>query len=199
MEGFINASGQWKYLFYTGQKFTTPKEAKDIVYLHSIESRRNLKLYKNDSVTIRARCDGKVPLFTMSQGTGPTGLNHIMKVGPSRSSGPTTRSKKRKNTSTNDDSQASSSRMWEKQTHTKLGGEETQQYPQMPSIYGNQTLHLQILISMSKAFRAKAKAERDIRGDHVLQYSMLRGYRDLLGFDGAFMKGPFPGQVLAAV
>ncbi|GJS71369.1 hypothetical protein Tco_0704210 [Tanacetum coccineum] len=27
---------------------------------------------------------------------------------------------------------------------------------------------------MSKAFRAKAKAKRDIRGDHVLQYSMLR-------------------------
>ncbi|GJY24861.1 hypothetical protein Tco_0398519 [Tanacetum coccineum] len=73
----------------------------------------------------------------------------------------------------------------------------------MPSIQGNQTLHLQILvweqvrvnpdipvkavqdqlqrelevqISMSKAFRAKAKAEREIKGDHVLQYSMLRDY-----------------------
>ncbi|GKD39326.1 hypothetical protein Tco_1259533, partial [Tanacetum coccineum] len=50
MEGVINASGQWKYSFYTGQKFTTAKEAKDIVYLHSIESRRNLKLHKNDNV-----------------------------------------------------------------------------------------------------------------------------------------------------
>ncbi|GJX69436.1 mutator type transposase [Tanacetum coccineum] len=97
---------------------------------------------------------------------------------------------------------------------------------------------------MSKAFRAKAKAEREIRGDHVLQYSMLKDYvvelqstnpnttvkivverntnpslptrvfqriyvclgalklgfkacrRDLLGLDGAFMKGPFPGQCL---
>ncbi|GKE94733.1 hypothetical protein Tco_1579588, partial [Tanacetum coccineum] len=28
--------------------------------------RRNLKLYKNDGVRIRARCDGKVPVFTMS-------------------------------------------------------------------------------------------------------------------------------------
>ncbi|GKG62740.1 shikimate O-hydroxycinnamoyltransferase, partial [Tanacetum coccineum] len=55
------------------QKFNTPKEAKDRVYLHSIESRRNLKLYKNDSVRIRARCEGKVPVFTMSQGTGPVG------------------------------------------------------------------------------------------------------------------------------
>nr|GEU80517.1 hypothetical protein [Tanacetum cinerariifolium] len=78
-----------------GQKFTTPKEAKDRVYLHSIENRRNLKLYKNDGVILRARCDGKVPVFTMSQGTRPTGPNHGMKVEPSRSSGPTTRSKKK--------------------------------------------------------------------------------------------------------
>ncbi|GJW87048.1 shikimate O-hydroxycinnamoyltransferase [Tanacetum coccineum] len=75
MEGVINDSGQWKYSFYTSQKFTTPKEAKDRVYLHSIKSRRNLKLYKNDSVRIRARYEGKVHVFTMSQGTGPTGLN----------------------------------------------------------------------------------------------------------------------------
>ncbi|GJY34043.1 hypothetical protein Tco_0418512 [Tanacetum coccineum] len=80
------------------------------VYLHSIESRRNLKLYKNDGVRISARCDGKVHVFTMSQGTGPTGLNRGMNAGPSGSTGPTTRSsKKRKNIGTNDDSQASSS------------------------------------------------------------------------------------------
>nr|GEU94769.1 transposase, MuDR, MULE transposase domain protein [Tanacetum cinerariifolium] len=100
---------------------------------------------------------------------------------------------------------------------------------------------------MRKAFRAKAKAEREIRRDHVLQCSMLRDYvvelqstnlnttvkiaverntgpslptrvfhriyvclralklgfkacrRDLLGLDGAFMKGLFPGQVFVAV
>nr|GEU43100.1 EF-hand domain pair, mitogen-activated protein (MAP) kinase [Tanacetum cinerariifolium] len=68
IEGVINASGQWKYSIYTGKKFTTTKEAKDRLYLYSIESRLNLKLYKNDSVRIRARCDEKVPLFTMSQG-----------------------------------------------------------------------------------------------------------------------------------
>ncbi|GJT44201.1 putative transposase, mutator type, MULE transposase domain protein [Tanacetum coccineum] len=97
IKGVINVSGQWKYSFYTGQKFTTAKEAKDRLYMHSIESRRNLKLYKNDSVRIRARCDGKVYVFIMSQGTGPTGLNRGMEVGPSGSSGPSTRSKKRKN------------------------------------------------------------------------------------------------------
>ncbi|GJS01109.1 hypothetical protein Tco_0317617 [Tanacetum coccineum] len=200
MEGVINASGQWKYSFYTGHKFSTPKEAKDRVYLHSIESRRNLKLYKNDGVRITARCDGNMHVFTMSHGDGPTGPNRGMKPRPSGSSGSTTRSKK--------------------------------------GI---------IQISMSKAFRAKAKAKREIRGDHILQYYMLRDYvvkllstnpnttvkivverntdpslptrvfqriyvclgalklgfrayrRDLLGLNGASMKGPFLGQVLVVV
>nr|GEV34473.1 hypothetical protein [Tanacetum cinerariifolium] len=101
MKGVINASGQCKYSFYTSQKLTSPKEAKDRVYLHSIESRRNLKLYKNDSVKIRARCEGKVPVFTMSQGTGPTGPYNRMEGGPSGSSGPTTMSKKGRIYSTN--------------------------------------------------------------------------------------------------
>ncbi|GKB90035.1 hypothetical protein Tco_0962307 [Tanacetum coccineum] len=67
IEGVINVSGQWKYSFYSGQEFTTTKEANDKVYMHSIESRTNLKLYKNDSVRVRARCDGKVLVFPMSQ------------------------------------------------------------------------------------------------------------------------------------
>ncbi|GJT15897.1 ribonuclease H-like domain-containing protein [Tanacetum coccineum] len=57
--------------FDTLVKFTTAKEAKDKLYMHSIERKKELKLYKNDSVRIRARCDGKVLVFTMSQGMGP--------------------------------------------------------------------------------------------------------------------------------
>ncbi|GKC90615.1 transposase, MuDR, MULE transposase domain protein, partial [Tanacetum coccineum] len=221
MEGVINASGQWKYSFYTGQKFTTPKEAKDRLYLHSIESRRNLKLYKNDSVRIRARCDGKVLVFTMSQGTGPTGPNCGMEAGPSGSSNPSTRSKKRKNTCTNDDSQACSSVLdahdkgdlcpwvlyvgkdkhtqnWlvktHRDTHKCLQSREIKHCtykflsekifdqvrvnPDIPvkAVQDQLQRDLEVQISMSKAFRAKAKAEREIRGDHVLQYSMLRDY-----------------------
>ncbi|GJZ55673.1 hypothetical protein Tco_0610866, partial [Tanacetum coccineum] len=161
MEGVINASGQWKYSFYIGQKFSTPKEAKDRVYMHSIESKRNLKLYKNDGVRIRARCDGKVPVFTMSQGDGPTGPNRGMEPGPSGSSGPTTRSKKRKNTGTNTDSQASSSGL---DAHDK--GDLCPWVlvnPDIPVKVVQDQLQreLEVQISMSKAFRAKAKAERE--------------------------------------
>ncbi|GJS33236.1 hypothetical protein Tco_0531618, partial [Tanacetum coccineum] len=107
--------------------------------MHSIKSKRNLKLYKNDGVRIRARCDGKVPVFIMSHGDGPTGPNHAMEPGPSGSSGPTTRSKKRKNTGSNADIKAVQDQLQRK---------------------------LEVQISMSKAFRAKAKAEREIRGYH---------------------------------
>nr|GEV55425.1 hypothetical protein [Tanacetum cinerariifolium] len=89
------------------------REAKDIVYLHSIESIRNLKLYKNDSVRIRARCDGKVLVFTMSQ---------------------------------------------------------------VKAVQDQLQRDLKVQISMSKAFRAKAKAEREIRGDHGIVPSIKPVY-----------------------
>ncbi|GKF02370.1 hypothetical protein Tco_0029293, partial [Tanacetum coccineum] len=123
---------------------------------HSIESRRNLKLYKNDSVRIRARCEGKVPRFVMSQCIGQTSPNRGMEAGSSGTSGPTTRSKKRR----------------------------IQIFKQVrvnpnilvKAVQDQLQRELEIQISMSKAFRAKAKVEREIIGDHVLQYSMLRDY-----------------------
>ncbi|GJU79631.1 heat stress transcription factor B-4-like protein [Tanacetum coccineum] len=274
------------------KKFTTAKEAKDIVYLHSIESKRNLKVYKNDSVKIRARCDEKVPVYTLSQDNEPTGPNRRMEVGPSGSGVPSTRINKRKNIGTNNDSQACSSvldahdkgdmypwvlyvgkdkhtKNWvvktHKDTHKCLQSREIKHCtykffsekifnkvrvnPEIPvkAVQEQFQRNLEVQISMSKAFRAKAKAKREIRGDHVLQYSMLKdnvvelqatnpnttvkivverntdhsmptrvfqriyiclgalklGFRscrrDLLGLDGAFMKGPFLGQVLVVV
>nr|GEV83960.1 hypothetical protein [Tanacetum cinerariifolium] len=180
--------------------------------------RRNLKLYKNDGVRIRARCDGKVFVFTMSHGDGPTGPNRRMESGPSGSSGPTTRSKKRKNTCTNADSQASSSGL---DAHNKgdlcpwvlyLGKDKLTKKLGVKAVQDQLQRELEVQISMSKAFKAKAKAEREIRGDHVLKVfqriyvcleALKLGFRackgDMLGLDGAFMKGPFPGQVLVAV
>ncbi|GKC18858.1 hypothetical protein Tco_1021008 [Tanacetum coccineum] len=187
------------------------------------KKRRNLKLYKNDDVRIKGICDGKVSVFTMSQGTGPTGPNRRMEAGPSGSSGPTTRSKKRKNTGTNDDSQESPSFL---DAHDK--------WDLCPWVLINLDIpvkavqdqlqrELEVQISMSKAFRAKAKAEREIRGDQIvvernidpslptkvfqriyiclgaLKLGFRACRRDLLGLDVAFMKGPFPGQVLVAV
>ncbi|GJX20204.1 hypothetical protein Tco_0222881 [Tanacetum coccineum] len=164
MEGVINATSQWKYSFYTGQKFTTPKEAKDRVYLHFIESRRNLKLYKNDSVRIRARCEGKVLVFTMSYGTGPISLNRGMEAPPSGSSGPTTRSKKGRVQSTNPN------------TTVKIVVERNND-PSFPT-----RVFQRIYVCLG-----------------ALKLGFRACKRDMLGLDGAFMKGPFPGQVLVAI
>ncbi|GJU90391.1 putative transposase, mutator type, MULE transposase domain protein [Tanacetum coccineum] len=176
-----------------------------------------------------------------ASGIGPTGPNSIMEAGPSGSSGPTTRSKKKEEY-----------REIKHCTYKFLSEkifEQVRVNPDIPvkAVQDQLQRELEVQISMSKAFRAKAKAEREIRGDHVLQYSMLRDYvvelqstnpnttvkiaverntdpslptrvfqriyvclgalklgfracrRDLLGLDGAFMKGPFPGQVLVAV
>nr|GEV74078.1 hypothetical protein [Tanacetum cinerariifolium] len=202
MKGVINASGQWK---------------------------RNLKLYKNDGVRIRDKCNGKVPIFTMSHNDGPTIPNRVMKPGPSGSNGLTIRSKKRKNTGTNADSQASS-----------FGLDAHDKGDLFPWVLVNPDIlvkavqdqlqrELEVQISMSKTFRAKAKAERQIIRDHstnpnttvkivvernndpslptrvfqriyvclgALKLGFKACRRDLLGLDGAFMKGTFSGQCL---
>ncbi|GJU31658.1 hypothetical protein Tco_1175247 [Tanacetum coccineum] len=122
--------------------------------------RRNLMLYKNDSVRIRARCDGEVSEFIMSQGIGPTGPNYRIEARPSGSSGPR-KDKQTKNwvvRTLRDTHKCLQSRKIKHCTYKFL----------FEKIFDQ--------ISMSKAFRAKAKAEREIRGDHVLLYSMLRGY-----------------------
>nr|GEX51491.1 hypothetical protein [Tanacetum cinerariifolium] len=244
-------SGPVEVLILHWQEIYYYKKAKDRVYLHSIKNKRNLKLYKNDGVMIRARCDGKKPVFTMSQGTGPTGPNRGMEAGASRSSGPTTRSKKRR-IQTHNDTQTRLQSREIKHRNNKFSSEKIFKQVRinldiLVKVVQDHLQHeLEVQISMSKAFRAKAKAEKE-RGDHVLQYSMLRDYvvelqstnpnitvkiaverntdpffptrvfqriyiclgalklgfracrRDLLGLDGAFMKGPFPGQVLVAV
>ncbi|GJU66968.1 hypothetical protein Tco_1253227, partial [Tanacetum coccineum] len=158
-----------------------------------------------------------------ASGTRPTGVNSGIEVGPNGSSGPTTRSKKRKNTGTNDDSQGSSSIL---NAHDKgisalgeikhctykfLSEKIFDQVKVNPDILVKAVQDqiqrdLEVQISMSKAFRAKAKAEREIRRDHriyvcleALKLAFKECRRDLLGLDGAFMKGPFPGQVLSDV
>ncbi|GKC60913.1 hypothetical protein Tco_1088511 [Tanacetum coccineum] len=55
-------------------------------------------------------------------------------------------------------------------------------------------------VSRQKAFRAKAAALNQVRGDYSpLKKGFKACGRDLLGLDGAFMEGPYPGQLLTAI
>ncbi|GJS14015.1 hypothetical protein Tco_0408487 [Tanacetum coccineum] len=168
------------------KKFTTSKEAKDKVYRHSIESRRNLKLYKNDGVRIRARCDGKVPVFTMSQGTGPTGPNRGMEAGPNtHDKGDLCpwvlyvgKDKFIKNWVVKTCLQSREIKHCTYKFLSEKIFEQVRINLDIPvkAVQDQLQRELEVQISMSKAFRTKAKAKREIRGDHVLQYSMLRDY-----------------------
>lgn len=60
-----------KYFFYFGQKFTSAAEVKERVRLHSIETRRKLQLTRNDKLRVRAKCMGRIPVFT-TQDDGPS-------------------------------------------------------------------------------------------------------------------------------
>ncbi|GJV04721.1 hypothetical protein Tco_1338290 [Tanacetum coccineum] len=164
----------------------SPKEAKDRVYLHSTESRRNLKLYKNDSVRIRARYEGKVHVFTMSQGTGSTDPNSGMEAGPSGSSGPTTRSKKGiiqiiEQVRVNMD--------------IPVKAVQYQLQRELESINPNTTVKIAVERNTDPSLPTRV-----FQRIYVCLGALKLGFRaykrDLLGLDGAFMKGSFPGQVL---
>ncbi|GJX21462.1 RNA-directed DNA polymerase, eukaryota [Tanacetum coccineum] len=130
----------------------------------------------------------KSKIFTMSQGTGPTGPNYGMEAGPSGSSGPVLGVKKRKNTGTNNDSQTYDKGdlcpLVLKIKHCTYKFLSEKIFDQVrvnleipvKAVQDQLQRDLELQISMSKAFRSKAKAEREIRGDPILQYSILRDY-----------------------
>ncbi|GKC43728.1 heat stress transcription factor B-4-like protein [Tanacetum coccineum] len=222
MEGVINASGQWKYSFYTGQQFTTPKEAKDRVYLHSIKSIRNLKLFKNDSVRIRARCEGKVHVFTMSQDAHDKGdlCPWVLYVG---------KDKFTQNwvVKTHKDTHAClQSRDIKHCTYKFLSEkifEQVKVNPDIPIKAVQDQLQRELEYSMLRYYvvelqstnpntTVKIAVERNtdpslptrvFQRIYVCLGALKLGFRacrrDLLGLDGAFMKGSFPGQVLVVV
>ncbi|GJW52206.1 hypothetical protein Tco_0093557 [Tanacetum coccineum] len=136
------------------QKFTTAKEAKDRVYLHFIKSKRNLKLYKNDSVRVRTRCDGKVLVFTMSQELDQ--LAQIME--------------------------------W------KLGL--VDQVPQ--STNPNTTVKIVVERNTNPSLPTRV-FQRIYICLGALKLGFRACKRDMLGLDSAIIKGPFSGQVLAAI
>ncbi|GJY24286.1 hypothetical protein Tco_0397944 [Tanacetum coccineum] len=165
MQGQLNGN---KYALYCGQFFGSSKEVKDKVYLHSIETRRDLKLVRNDKLRVRAMCFGKTLMYTTTSQSH--GYENEFFVGPCGSKDPITR--KRKTMS--------------------LG---TDGIP-VKAVQDQLQRELELQISVSKAFRAKDKADKEIRGGHEC---FKAGKRELLGLDEAFMKGLFPGQALSAV
>ncbi|GKA98549.1 mutator type transposase [Tanacetum coccineum] len=53
--------GPNKYYFYLGQQFASKEIMKGIVKKHSVETRRQLILVKNNNERVRVRCEGTIP------------------------------------------------------------------------------------------------------------------------------------------
>ncbi|GJR11944.1 hypothetical protein Tco_0794596 [Tanacetum coccineum] len=226
--------------------------------------RRQLYLAKNDKVRIRAKCFGRNPVFILD-GEGPSttdvgpkkktikgkGKQDDTPLGPNKkgiSSGGRGRPKPLA-----PDDMSLASRKIIACTHKFLSKgivDQVEKNPDIPIRALQEELQrkYELGVSRQKAFRAKAAALNQVKGDYRQQYTMLRDYclelrranhdttikieverdsvssdentrmfkriyiclgplkkgfkacgRDLLGLDGAFMKGPYPGQLLTAI
>ncbi|GJY65346.1 mutator type transposase [Tanacetum coccineum] len=75
--------------------------------------------------------------------------------------------------------------------------------PEIPikAVQDQMQKQFQVGVSKHKAFRAKSKAAEVMKGDArgALKEGFKAGGRELLGLDGAFMKGQYPGQLITAV
>lgn len=78
-----------KYFFFIGQQFGTAAEVKERVHLHSIETRRELYLKKNDKERIRVQCKGTIPVYSTTDGPeSQVDVGPSQTVGPSQVDGP---------------------------------------------------------------------------------------------------------------
>jgi hypothetical protein len=74
--------------FFVGQKFGNNDQIKKLVRRHAVETRRELKFYRNDQQRIRAICKGKIPHFDKGQSEVPSeGPSQIQGEGPSENLG----------------------------------------------------------------------------------------------------------------
>ncbi|GJV67247.1 mutator type transposase [Tanacetum coccineum] len=81
--------GLQKVHFFVGQEFSNSTIVKYLVHRHSIETRRELYLKKNDKVRVRAACKGTIPVFITSCDIGPSKVVESCQTQRGESSQPT--------------------------------------------------------------------------------------------------------------
>ncbi|XP_071727511.1 uncharacterized protein [Rutidosis leptorrhynchoides] len=236
--------------FYLGQTFGTSREVKDLVNKIAVETRRELKIVKNDLERVRIVCLGtNIELGKSSQCDGAEKSDKcpwVLQVSKLQF-GETWMVK-----TFNNKHKCQQSRIINQCSSVYLANEIMQQIegnPDIPTQALKEELEKKygVKISLRKTYYAKQKALKCIRGDYKQLYGLLRDYcgklisknpgttikidlehlhsatsdsrqfkriyvylgplredfrlcmRQILGLDGAFTKGQFPGQLLTAV
>ncbi|KAL4555306.1 hypothetical protein LXL04_037922 [Taraxacum kok-saghyz] len=225
-----NDTAMVKDPFYIFQRFSSPEEVKERIYLHAIETRRELEIMKNDKQRIRVTCKGTIPNLGILE-TGGVGEGGSKK----------NKSKVKKSTVNKCPwvllvSKYKKDDNWTVKTYVKdhvclqsrkinacnykfLSKsiiDQLETNPEIPIRALKEQLERKYGVNISdmKTFRAKSKALDTIRGDFkgAIRYTTRlsarasnkkpihdTGKMDLLGINGAFLKGPYPGQVLTVV
>ncbi|GJS04793.1 mutator type transposase [Tanacetum coccineum] len=222
--------GPNKYYFYLGQQFASKEIVKGRVKKHSVETRRQLILVKNDNERVRVRCQGTIPAlvpYVAIDNNTDKNVFSQTKGGPAI----------RENINSG------------KQNILDHVIKSLATNPDIPvrAVQDQMQKQFEVGVSKMKAFRAKRIASDIMTGSYREQYSLLREYaqelinqnpgttvridvqqepnpesltrtfrrvyvclgalkqgfracgREILGLDGCFMSGPWPGQILTAV
>ncbi|KAK9070482.1 hypothetical protein SSX86_010884 [Deinandra increscens subsp. villosa] len=196
---YLRKTNENKANFYLGQIFGSKKEGKDLILAHAVETRRQIRFEKDDKKRVRAVCKGDLP----NCGTGQSGsqVRKIRQQKKVKSKGPDQENKKGKGPNQENNKGKGPVQEKEGKGPTKnVGGRGHKTNPhiiQCPWV---------LLLSkekdsetwMVKTYLSEHKCNptRDVA---ALKNGFKSIGRDLLGLDGAFMKGPFPGQILSAV
>ncbi|XP_076946441.1 uncharacterized protein LOC143617935 [Bidens hawaiensis] len=161
--------------FYLGQIFGKKEEAKKLIIKHAVESRRLIKIIKDDHIRVRAVCTGFKPDFEVDDG------------GVHTSKGKKTKDK-------------GASEQIEEDPNISLKAVQGQ----FRRKYGVSVHKMKAYRAKMKAkkkvegdYKEQYSLLREYAAELVDKNPALN--RDLHGLDGAFMKGTFPGQMLTAV
>ncbi|CAI9265894.1 unnamed protein product [Lactuca saligna] len=229
--------------FYIFQTFSSSKDFKTQVKLHSIRTRREIQLEKNDKNRVRFVCKGTIPNLATNEEEKCPWVIYCSKWKRDIDWMVKTYTKEHRCLQTRK----------VKACDYKFLSEHIVQVietnPKIPIRALREQLQreYQMDISHMKTFRAKQQALKHVQGDYASQYRLLRDYvlevqarnpyttvkidveseanptvetrtfrriyvcigalkrgfaagrRDFLGLDGAFVKGPYPSQVLSVV
>nr|GEU48641.1 hypothetical protein [Tanacetum cinerariifolium] len=195
----------WKENFYVGLKFSNNKEIKEMVTRVAVEQIRELHYKKNDKVRVRCICRGKVPQFGCEDGDDDSGSKGLVSSGSkgkgqSKEKGQVSGSKGKSNNKTKAGEGIKDKGEycpWSLQC-SKLPNEETWAVKTFKDTHKYQLQRqYEVRISKQKVFRAKKMAQERVEGP--LKDGFKACKRNLLGLDGCFLSGSYPGWILTAV
>ncbi|KAJ9546723.1 hypothetical protein OSB04_019266 [Centaurea solstitialis] len=162
-------------IFYVGKVFGSKDGIKQMIDTHAILTRRQIFVIKNDLMRIRAACFGSIPALNKEDNGGPSKAKKM-------------KSHRAKAIAMN-----------------RLRGDFAEQYKGLRD-YLQEVQRTNLNTTVKLEFEVEPNPESETRRFKrvyvcfgALKQGFKAGLRDFLGLDGAFMKEPFPGQILTAV